>query len=287
MADFRMARWKKLFVARNVIAIGLFSLFGIMFFRWFEHNQIYHPQRQHEAKPETIGQPFEEVFLGDKPKLHGWFFPARADSPRRDVTVLVCHGNAGNISHRLDLAELLLETGVGVFLFDYRGYGLSTGKPSEEGTYLDAQAAYKWLQQKGASGRNIIAFGESLGGGIATELAVREKVGGLILDSTFTCIPDIGCEVMPWLPVRQICSVHYNTLSKLPRLKMPVLVIHSRGDGLIGYHHAEKNFAAANEPKLFWEVQGDHCNSVIVDRDNFQKGIQKFLDLALATTLNK
>ena len=122
--------------------------------------------------------------------------------------------------------DLLLGTGANVFTFDYRGYGRSSGKPSEEGTYADAQAAYAWLTQNGFAPENIIALGESLGGGIATELAVREKLGGLILQSTFTSIPDIGKELFSWLPVRQICSIHYDTGSKLPRLNLPLMVMH-------------------------------------------------------------
>ena len=116
-------------------------------------------------------------------------------------------------------APLLLATGVNVFVFDYRGYGRSQGRPSEEGTYRDAQAAYQWLRQKGFPGTNIIAFGESLGGGVAAELAVRETVGGLVLQSTFTSIPDMGAELFPWLPVRWLGTIRYDTRSKLPRLQ--------------------------------------------------------------------
>lgn len=250
-----------------------------MFLRWFEYSQIFRPTREHDARPEQIEWPYEEVFFGENPKLHGWFFPARADSPRRRTAFLLCHGNAGNISHRLELTQVLLGTGANVFVFDYRGYGRSTGRPSEEGTYKDTQAAYAWLKQKGFSGCDIITFGESLGGAIATELAMREIVGGLILQSTFTCIPDLGSEIFRWLPVRYICSTHYNTVSKLPRLKIPVMVIHSRPDALIGFHHAEKNFAAANEPKLFWEVDGGHCDAVEMDREKLAEGIQKFFAL--------
>src|SRR5262249_52582451 len=138
----------------------------------------------------------------DNVRLNGWFFPAGTNSPRAALAVLVCHGNAGNISHRLELCRALLATGVSVFVFDYRGYGRSKGRPSEEGTYRDAQAAYRWLQEKGFAGSNILAYGESLGGGVAAELALRERLGGLILQSTFTSIPDIGAELFPWLPVR-------------------------------------------------------------------------------------
>jgi pimeloyl-ACP methyl ester carboxylesterase len=111
---------------------------------------------------------------------------------------------------------------------------------------------------------------------VAGELALRETLGGLILQSTFCSMPDIGAELFPWLPVRWIGSIKYETCKKLPRLRIPVLVMHSRNDGLIGFHHAEKNFAATNEPKLFWEINGDH-NSPVADPKHFTEGIEKFL----------
>lgn len=249
-----------------------------MFFRWFEHNQIYHPSPTHAASAGSLGR-FEDVYLGEKPRLHGWFFPAKAKSPRDQIAVLICHGNGGNISHRLNTTEVLLGLGLNVFIFDYRGYGLSTGTPSEDGTYDDAQSAYQWLKQKGFADRNIIALGESLGGGIASELAVREKLGGLILQSTFTCMPDIGSEVFPWLPVRWICSIRYDTCKKLPKIRIPLCIMHSRSDRLIGFHHAEKNFALANEPKLFCELKGDHNNTVDIGRGEFITGVEKLLAL--------
>src|SRR5262249_13829319 len=152
-------------------------------------------------------------------------------------------------------------------LFDYRGYGRSEGRPGEEGTYCDAQAAHGWLVKRGLAGRNILLFGESLGGGIASELALRETCGGLILENTFSCMADLGAELFPWLPVRWMSTVKYETCARLPRLKIPVLVMHSRGDKLIGFHHGEKNFALANDPKLFWELQGGHNDAVFDDKE--------------------
>jgi hypothetical protein len=210
--------------------------------------------------------------------LHGWFFPATTNSPRRHLAVLICHGNGGNISHRLDLYHLLLQTGVAVFAFDYRGYGHSEGTPGEEGTCLDAQAAHAWLRQKGFAGTNIIAYGESLGGGVATELALRETLGGLVLQSSFTSVPDIGAELFPRLLVSLISTIKYDTHSKLPRLHIPVLVMHSRADRLIAFRHGERNFAAANEPKLFWELHGDH-NDSLSDAQPFADGIERFLQM--------
>jgi fermentation-respiration switch protein FrsA (DUF1100 family) len=248
--------------------------------RWFEHSQVYHPDRFLTATGAELGRPFEDVWFKAKDgiELNGWFFPGSTNSSRASLVVLLCHGNAGNIGHRLDMCKALLASGVSVFVFDYRGYGRSRGHPSEEGTYLDAQGAYQWLQQKGFSPTNIIAYGESLGGGIAGELAMRETLGGLILQSTFCSVPDIGAELFPWLPVRLMSSIKYETCKKLPRLRIPVLVMHSRVDGLIGFHHAEKNFALANEPKLFWEINGDH-NDPVSDSKHFTEGINKFLQM--------
>lgn len=231
--------------------------------RRFEHNQVYHPNRDFEVTAAALGRPFEDVYFQarDGTSLNGWFFPANPGSARGQWAALVCHGNAGNISHRLDLYRALLVTGVNVFAFDYRGFGRSAGTPGEEGTYLDGQAAHRWLRSKGYPGSKIIAYGESLGGGIASELCLREETGGLILQSTFTSIPDIGKELYPWLPVRWISSIQYDTRGKLPRLKIPVLVMHGRDDEVIGFHHAERNFAAANEPKFFCELSGPHNNA--------------------------
>jgi hypothetical protein len=193
--------------------------------------------------------------------------------------VLFCHGNGGNVSHRLEVYAALLDTGVNVFGFDYRGYGASAGRPSEAGTYLDAQAACQWLRQRGFAGANIVAFGESLGGGVASELARRESLAGLILQSTFTSIPELGAELFPWLPVRWLARIKYDTLSKLPLLNLPVLVMHSRADTLIPFHHGQRLFAAAHPPKLFWELSGDHNEPLEADRAKFVAGVEKFFTL--------
>jgi hypothetical protein len=248
--------------------------------RWFEHSQVYHPDRTLIATGADLGRPFENFYVqsSDGMKLNGWFFPATANSPRGDSVFLICHGNAGNISHRLVLCRALLSTGASVLIFDYRGYGRSQGRPSEEGTYRDAQAAHRWLQHRGFRGDQIIAFGESLGGAVAAELALRETLGGLILENTFTCIPDIGSELFPWLPVRRWSSIKYDTCSKLPRLNVPVLIMHSRADELIRFDHCEKNLAAAREPKLFWELSGSH-NDALSDAARFVAGVEQFLQM--------
>jgi uncharacterized protein len=265
---------------KTLIGLLLTCLLIVLMLRWFEHSQVYHPDRVLSATGAALGRPFEDVSFkaSDGAELNGWFFPAAANSPRARFVVVLCHGNAGNISHRLDTCVALLATGVNVFVFDYRGYGRSQGRPSEEGTYRDAQAAYQWLRQKGFPATNIIAFGESLGGGVAAELAAREPIGGLVLQSTFTSIPDMGADLFPWLPVRWLGTIRYDTRSKLPHLKVPVLVMHSPADDLIGFQHGQRNFAAANEPKLFWELKGDH-NDPLADAKHFLAGVERFLSL--------
>jgi fermentation-respiration switch protein FrsA (DUF1100 family) len=248
--------------------------------RWFEHHQVYHPDRVMIATGAELGRPFEELSLKttDRVELHAWFYPVNKSSPRGELVALVCHGNAGNISHRLELCATLLGIGLNVLLFDYRGYGRSGGRASEEGTYLDAEAAYNWLLQRGFAARNVILFGESLGGGIATELAIRKPIGGLVLESTFSCILDVAAEIFPWLPVRWLSTIKYDNCAKLPRVKVPVLLLHSRGDKMIGFHHAEKNYSLANQPKILCELVGDH-NEPFTDKNRFLEGMEKFLQL--------
>ena len=244
--------------------------------RWFEYKQIYHPQRKMDAAPRQLGRPFEDVFIPveNGQRVNAWYFPPQSQS---SPVILFCHGNGGNISHRLDLSAMLLEAGAGVLLLDYRGYGQSDGRPGEENTYRDAQAAYHWLSAKGVAGTNIIAYGESLGGGVVSELARREPLGGLILQSTFTSMTDVGAELFPWLPVRLISTIKYNTRPKLSQLRLPVLILHSRQDELVAFHHAEENFAAANEPKFLREIKGGHNDGLWVSRPAMLTALKEFL----------
>jgi alpha-beta hydrolase superfamily lysophospholipase len=247
--------------------------------RWFEHRQIYAPSQEWVAQPEDLRRPFEEVTFPstDGTRLHGWFFPAKPGAPRQPFVLLLLHGNAGNISHRLTFVQAWLELGLNVFLFDYRGFGRSEGRPDEEGTYRDGQGAVQWLRQRGFDSQQIIALGKSLGGGIASELALRDPLAALILQSTFSGISDIGAELFPWLPVRWLHSIHYSTVSKLPRLHLPVLIAHSRQDPLIRFHHAERNFQAANPPKELLEIAGNHTNVLEVGREGYLRGLDQFL----------
>lgn len=266
---------------RNLIGLLLLPVVLHVLLRWFELRTVYQPSRLLEATGDELGKPRQEAWLttADGVKLHAWYFPGPTNGP----VAILCHGNGGNISHRLDLYDVLLVEGIGVLAFDYRGYGNSEGSPGEEGTYRDAVAAYDWLVDSGIATNRIIAFGESLGGGVATELCRRRAVVGLILQSTYTSTTDLGAELFPWLPVRMVGRIKYNTVEKLPEVTLPVLVMHSAADTLIPMHHGRRNFEQANEPKLFHEIRGDHNDPLIVDREAFAEGIRRFLKLVADT----
>ncbi|HEY1171494.1 MAG TPA: alpha/beta hydrolase [Verrucomicrobiae bacterium] len=273
MNDVTRKRWQRLIVA------GIVCLILFMSLREFEQANVYHPSTELEVRLPDVGIPGEEVWLttSDKLRLNAWYFPAPKNSTRSRYAVLFAHGNGGNISHRVDIYRVWHGLGVNFLSFDYRGYGLSEGKPSEKGTYQDAKAGYDWLLSKGFQPENIIIFGESLGGGIASWLAAEHKVGALVLQSTYTSVPDLGTEIFPYLPVRLLATIHYNTLERLPKIKVPLLILHSRSDSLIRFHHAEKNYKAANEPKLLHEVLGDHNETLFAGAEQYKDGVEKFL----------
>jgi len=265
----------------SAFAIGYAVLAAILFF--YQPNLLYFPgmpTRQIQATPADIGLDFESVTLttADDETLDAWFIPA--DSARG--ALLFFHGNAGNNSHRLDSIRLFHELGLSVLIFDYRGYGQSTGKPTEKGTYRDAAAAWQYLvEQRGISPERIILFGRSLGGSIAADLATRQPAAGVILESAFTSVPDIAAQLYPWLPVRWLSRYRYNTKKKLADIHSPVLIVHSRNDEIIPYSNGEHLFEAANDPKLFLELRGGHNDGFMVSGDSYFRGLEVFINEVL------
>jgi uncharacterized protein len=192
-----------------VFFIAYWSLGIVLYF--MQPVFLYSPVQEVPYTPEELGLDFEKVIFksGDGLMLSGWYIPAK----NSELTVLFCHGNGGNMTHSLDTINILYNIGVDCFIFDYRGYGNSEGKPGEEGTYLDAMAAYKWLtEEKKISPDNIIVFGRSLGGSIATQLASKVKAGALIVESAFTSYVDIGRTFYPYMPVRWFARVSYRSI---------------------------------------------------------------------------
>jgi fermentation-respiration switch protein FrsA (DUF1100 family) len=265
----------------SVFAIGYAVLAVALFF--YQPNLLYFPDmpsRKIEATPGDIGLDFEPLTLTtrDDEQLGAWFIPA---NQARGV-VLFCHGNAGNISHRLVSIQLFNELGLSVLIFDYRGYGQSTGKPTEKGTYRDADAAWAYLvEQRGIPAERIILFGRSLGASIAADLATRQSAAGLILESGFTSVPDVAAKLYPWLPVRWFSRYQYDTRKKLANIHSPVLIAHSRDDEIILYSNGERLYEAANEPKQFLQLRGGHNDGFFVSGKDYIQGLDSFLEMIL------
>ena len=258
------------------LSVGCAGVIGSMFF--FQSHFIYYPQLGKEivATPADMGLTYEEVDVRteDGETLSAWWMP----TVNSRGTFLLLHGNAGNISHRLGYAAIFRRLGYSTLLVDYRGYGDSTGSPSEEGTYLDAAASWAWLTRtRGIAPRDIVIFGESLGGGVATWLALRHTPRAVVLASTFTSIPDLAAELYPYLPVRLLARVRYDNLARLGDINAPMLIMHSRADEIVSYRHARRLFEAAREPKRFFELSGGHNESFSVKQEEWVKALGDFL----------
>lgn len=261
-------------MAVRVVLLAGAGFLALLFFN--QSKMVYLPQRDMTSSPAAIGLRYEEVSFKAKDgvKLHGWFIPS---DPARGV-LLFCHGNAGNISHRLDSISIFHRLGLSVFIFDYRGYGRSEGEPTEEGTYSDAEGAWDYLtREKRTPSRSIVIFGRSLGGAIAARTAKNQPAGALILESAFSSFKEAAEDVYPWLPVRLLARYDYDTAAFAARVRCPVLIIHSRNDELIPFDHGKRLFAAAKEPKMFLEISGDHNSGFIMAGTRYPDGLNTFL----------
>lgn len=265
--------------------VGVLAAAGVLVAaaaRTFVWISLFRPQRRVEADPAAAGLAFEEVFFfaEDGVRLHGWWIP----HPAARGSIVYCHGNAGNIGTRIDVASGLHALGVNVFLFDYRGYGRSRGWAGEQGTYRDACAAYEVVRARHGDAEcpPVLAFGASLGGAIAVELARRRPVLGVVLEGAFTSTVDVGRAWYPALPARWIVAHRYETEAGLRSLSVPVLIAHSRDDAVIPYAMGERLLRAAPEPRTFVTLQGEHGEAGWRENPDYARALRAFLDRTLA-----
>ena len=224
--------------------------------RWLDDSLIYHPSPYPQGNWNPQGLAAEDAFFSsaDGTKLHGWYCP----SPNPRAVVLVAHGNAGNLSDRAPMMRLLQQRlGTTAMIFDYRGYGRSEGLPSEKGVLADARAARAWLARRaGVPEREVVLLGRSLGGGVMVDLAARDGARALILESTFTSLPDVAAQKLPYTPVRYLMRNRLNSLSKIEQFEGPLLQSHGDADRLIPLENARRLFAAAPGRKQFIVIPG-------------------------------
>ena len=288
----------------------LISIFTILFIAYcslgiilyiMQPTFLYGPVREVLYTPDELGMDFENVVFEteDGLNLNGWYIPAPLEDRMQksltgsvqsegslltgpvensQYTVLFCHGNGGNMMHRLDSINIFYNLGLNCFIFDYRGYGSSEGKPGEKGTYLDAMAAYKWLtEEKKVSPKNIIVFGRSLGGSIAAQLAAKVEARALIIESAFTSYVDIGRKFYPYMPVRWFARFSYRTIDYVKDVRCPVMIVHSRNDETVPFEFGLELYEAANEPKEFVEIFGSHNDGFLVSSEIYKKAWTKWL----------
>jgi fermentation-respiration switch protein FrsA (DUF1100 family) len=276
---------RRTWVVRSLVALGSAGaawlvLMGLLML--LEGSMIYFPARFPVGDWDTaglgrrLGYRFEDhVFTtADGHRLHGWWVhpPAGSEPDTEDGPVLLYfHGNAGNLTHRAATVATLARLGLRVFIFDYRGYGRSEGRPDEKGLYEDARAAWRVLTlEHGISPGRIVLYGKSLGGAVAVQLATEVRPAGLVLQSTFSSVPDLAAFHYPFVP-RALVRTRMESERKLPAVRCPVLIVHSRDDEIVPFAHAERLFAAAPEPRQLLVIEGAGHN------DTFAAGGERLL----------
>jgi hypothetical protein len=265
-----MWAWKAI---RLFLILYLVLLVVLMF---LENHLVFIPMKYPRGNWRPEGLEFEDAWFqaADGTKLHGWLLAH--EKPL--ATVLFCHGNAGNVTHREDALRGLHDiSGAAVLVFDYRGYGRSEGSPSEAGVLADARAARAWLARRtGVPEERIVLMGESLGGAVAVDLAAEQGALGLVLENTFSSLPDVAAFHYPWAPVRLLLRTRLNSAEKINRYHGPLLQSHGDGDTIVPYSMGRQLFDKANEPKEFLTIpQGDHNDSH--DRAYYRK-VREFFE---------
>ncbi len=266
------------------------ALVGLLLLGFFivacrpEDKLIFHPSAEIVQIPTHVGLEFEDLFFTttDDVRLHGWFIPHRDAS----ATMVWFHGNAGNISHRIDnIKRLHDKIKINIFIFDYRGYGRSAGWPSEQGTYEDGAAALALLvKQRLINAKALVLFGRSLGAAVAAEMAGRFECRGLILESPFMSIREMARTVIPVLPLGHLVRTRYDVMEKIRKVKVPLLVLHGDRDDVVPYEQGRKVFAAANHPKEFYSIAGaDHNNTYLVGGEAYFQRLRSFVQMLFIT----
>lgn len=262
------------------VMMGGMVYFGLIILLFlFQAKLIFMGSREVFMTPAEYNMDYEDVYLDvSGQKTHGWYVPVKDARG----TLLFAHGNAGNLAYRVDIIAMWNSLGLNVLAFDYGGYGNSTGSASELRCYEDGRAMWHYLtdKQKIASDKTIL-YGRSLGGGVAAQLATEFEAAGLILESTFSSVTHMAKQTYPFIPASILVRHRFDTIGKLPDIKMPLLMLHSPYDTMIPYSHGKMLFKIANEPKEFVDLGGGHNDGVAQFDMNTKDHIRGFLERTL------
>ena len=272
-------------LARSVaVVLVLLTLLGLvgrqtkLLDRYF----VFFPEREIVRTPGDVGVEYDDAFFSTSNgvRLHGWFVPAESET-----TLVWFHGNAGNISHRLEnLLMLKHRLGINIFIFDYRGYGQSEGSPSEKGMYLDAEAALEYLSSRPApdGGRRLVFFGRSLGAAVAVDIATRHEADALVLESPFTSVREMAGRAYPFLPATLLTAPlrsRFDSLAKIADVHTPVMVLHGDMDDIVPFEEGRKLYEAANQPKRFYTIKGAaHNDTYVIGGSDYFDALKAFID---------
>ena len=264
-----------------LICILLFIIISFyIFYPEIENFFVFFPDKNIADTPDEYGMTYKEVFFNtvDGIKLNGWFLPSDVKVPA--PVMLFFHGNAGNISHRLDNIRHLLQRGLQVFIFDYRGYGKSSGRPSEKGLYLDGLAAYDYLTAaEHISPGDIILFGRSLGAAIAINTALKRDVRSVIMESAFLSTKDLAGTMLLFNLFSRFLPPNYNNLEKVKKVRVPKLFIHGDKDLLVPFSMGEQLYREAESPKYFLRLEDSgHNDTYIKGGDDYFQTLVAFIN---------
>ncbi len=254
--------------------LALFLIFFLFFFyvKHLESKTLFFPQKEIEKYPLELN--YEDLYFESKGfVLNGWL--AKVESPK--FIILFCHGNAGNISTRMEKIKFFNEINCDIFIFDYRGYGKSNGKPTEKGIYEDAEAAYEFLISKGYKEKEIIGYGESLGSAVVIDLATKKNLKAIIIEGGFSSGKDMAKYIYPYIPF-WLSSINLNSDEKIKNIKIPKLFIHSYEDIVVPFELGYKLYSIATEPKDFLKVSGTHSNCFEKSKEIIKEKIQSFFE---------
>jgi len=248
------------FYTTSILALVCFYVLLVIVVFFFQRNLMYHPSVNSYLKDNLTNEPNEiqkvKIITKDKIELTGWFYFSNAEDYK---TILFLHGNAGSLENRTYKLNHFKDLNLNFLIIAWRGFSGNSGKPNEKGLYEDAESAVSWLKAKGIKEKNIILYGESLGTGVAVEIAQNKNYGGIILESPFTSMVDLGKKYYPFFPVKFLLKDKFESYKKISKIKIPVFIMHGKVDKIVPYDMGQKIYELANKPKYFYSQEyGDH-----------------------------
>ena len=248
------------FYTTSILTLVFFYVLLLTVVFFFQRNLLYHPSVNNYLKNQVINEPAEiekvKITTEDKIELLGWFYNKNINKFK---TILFFHGNAGSLENRTYKLNHFKDLKVNFLIIAWRGFSGNKGQPNEINLYKDAESAIKWLKTKGINEKNIILYGESLGTGVAVEVAQNKKYAGVILESPFTSMVNMGRKYYPFFPVRFLLKDKFESYKKINKISVPILIMHGEVDKIVPYAMGKKMYELANEPKFFYSQEyGDH-----------------------------